>query len=205
MLLFITLAAIIGLVLVFIIFSGKASDPLEKYAGVEFADFINENDDWVVMDTETTRLGKNAEVLEISVVDKTGNVLLDTLVNPKGPISRNAQNVHGISRKMVKSAPPWPEIAKGLQQVTSGRAVIAYNAQFDLDIIRQTCEKWGVEFPLISGLCAMKAWSDHIGQRRWCKLIDACAAKGIEIENQHRALGDAEATRRLVLAIASDK
>ena len=44
----------------------------------------------------------------------------------------------------------------------------------------------------------------YIGEFRWFKLADACAAFGIE-PGGHRAAADAEATRRVVLAMAADR
>jgi DNA polymerase III epsilon subunit-like protein len=42
----------------------------------------NQRQDVVILDTETTGL-YDAEICEISVIDREGNVLLDTLVKPK--------------------------------------------------------------------------------------------------------------------------
>jgi len=172
---------------------------------MEFADFVKQNDDWVVLDTETTRLGPKAEVLEISIVDKTGKVLLDTLVKPKGSISAQSKAVHGIDRKMVADAPTWPEIAAKFEDIVSNRAVFAYNAKFDFGVIEQTYDRWNLHpaaMQNVQGLCAMIAYADHRGGSRWHKLKDACDHEGVDFPEQHRALADAEATRRLILAMS---
>ncbi|MDQ7020187.1 MAG: 3'-5' exonuclease, partial [Robiginitomaculum sp.] len=158
---------------------------------MELSDFVRENDDWVVLDTETTRLGPKAEVLEISIVDKTGKVLLDTLVKPKGSISAESKAVHGIDRKMVADAPTWPQIAAKFEDIVSDRAVFAYNAKFDFGVIEQTYDRWNLQpaaVQNVQGLCAMLAYADHRGGTKWHKLKDACDHEGVDFPEQHRAL-----------------
>ena len=38
------------------------------------------------LDTETTGLGRSAEIVDICIVDDAGQVLVDTLVRPRFPI-----------------------------------------------------------------------------------------------------------------------
>jgi DNA polymerase-3 subunit epsilon len=59
----------------------------------------------IIIDTETTGLESNDEVIEISLLDCQGNVLLDTLVKPLGRISREAARIHGIQNSDLGNAP----------------------------------------------------------------------------------------------------
>jgi len=176
--------------------SGTVSDDME------FLDFIIQNDAWVVLDTETTGLGAKAEVIEIAIVDKSGTVLLDTLVKPKGRISAESIAIHGISRKMVSDAPPWSEVARKFENIVRDRMIIAYNAEFDFRLIGQTYERNGINNNAFRGVCAMLAYSDYRGGSKKHKLTDACDHEGVSFPKQHRAVADAEATRRLVLAMS---
>ncbi len=194
--------------LVFWIFRRVTDESPDDATDMELGDFVRDNDDWVVLDTETTRLGPKAEVLEISIVDKAGKVLLDTLVKPKGSISAESKAVHGIDRKMVAEASTWPHIAAKFEGIVNNRAVFAYNAKFDFGVIEQIYDRWGLHpagLKNVQGLCAMLAYADHRGGSRWHKLKDACEHEGVDFPEQHRALADAEATRRLILAMASGR
>ena len=59
----------------------------------------------VVLDTETTGLDGHAEVIQIAVVDRSGAVLLDSLVKPTCPVPAEATAVHGISDSDLVNAP----------------------------------------------------------------------------------------------------
>ena len=63
----------------------------------------------VVFDTETTGLDGGAEIVEVSCVNGRGEVLLDTLVRPAGPIPADATAIHGIGYDDVLGKPrPGP-------------------------------------------------------------------------------------------------
>ena len=58
----------------------------------------------LILDTETTGLGDDAEVVELAVIDCAGAVLLDTLVRPSGPVPAEAAAIHGITDAMAANA-----------------------------------------------------------------------------------------------------
>ena len=64
----------------------------------------------LILDTETTGLDDDAEVVELAVIDCAGTVLLDTLVRPSGPVPAEAAAIHGITDAMLADAPTWSEI-----------------------------------------------------------------------------------------------
>ena len=72
--------------------------------------------DWVLWDTETTGIGRTAEIVQIGVLASDGSVLLDTLVRPlnRKRISADATAIHGITMKMLVDAPSYPELVPAL-------------------------------------------------------------------------------------------
>lgn len=166
----------------------------------------------VFLDTETTGLDTSAEIVEISIIDWNGNVLLDTLVKPRGLISPAASAIHGITAEMVAEAPTWPEVLLKVQEVLSGKMGITYNASFDLRMMLQSCEAWGIEplpcFNAKTFFCAMLEYShwraipDNYRKRnRWISLTEACRHEGVSLLNAHRALADCYMTLNLVRAV----
>jgi len=171
----------------------------------------------LILDTETTGLGDDAEVVELAVIDCAGNVLLDTLVRPSGPVPAEAVAIHGITDAMFADAPTWSEIHDRFCDLVECRQVVIYSREFDARLISQTARRYGLQAP--KGFdqvlehdrihCAMQAyaefrgeWSEERGQYRWQKLSAAAQQQGVTVENAHRALGDCLMTLGVVRAMA---
>lgn len=164
----------------------------------------------VFLDTETTGLGPEAEIVDIAVVGLDGTVCLDTLVKPTQPIPPEAAAVHGITDAMVADAPPWRLVYPLIEWWLDHRSVVIYNAQFDLKMIDQCRRAAGLRDGLDPALayCAMLQYSafdgtpgKYPGSMKWHKLERAAERFGIT-PGTHRALADAEACRQVVLAMA---
>ena len=67
-------------------------------------------DDWVLLDTETTGLDGDAEIVDLALLDRDGTVLLDTLLRPQWPIPPVVSRVHGLYDHHVRAAPTFPAI-----------------------------------------------------------------------------------------------
>lgn len=85
----------------------------------------------VFVDTETTGLNKDDEIIENCIVDAYGAILLDSLVKPTKPIPPEATMINGITNKDVMRAPKWPTLYDKVRIILEGRLVIAYNSAFD--------------------------------------------------------------------------
>jgi DNA polymerase III epsilon subunit-like protein len=138
----------------------------------------------VILDTETTDL--YGPVCELAVIDTSGQVLLDTLVNPGCPIELEAFHVHGISDQDVADAPRWTEVLPRLLEVTAGRQILAYNADYDMCVVVGDSRRYGLapahlDEPQRWG-CLMRARSDWSRTRR-----------RLALGGSHCALGDAHA------------
>ena len=106
--------------------------------------------DALILDTETTGLDGRAEVIEVAVVDTTGVLRFEALSLPVGRISRDASDVHGLTKRVLKEegARPWPEVWAELAPLLSGAAVVlGWNAEFDVRLLWQTNERHGLPDP----------------------------------------------------------
>ena len=97
------------------------------------------NKEIVCFDVESTgfspKLGD--ELLQISVVNKYGEVLVDTYLKPHyKKYWPNAEKVHHITPQMVKDAPYPEQIAKNLQKIfDEADIIIGYNVDFDIRFV----------------------------------------------------------------------
>jgi hypothetical protein len=150
----------------------------------------------VVLDTETTDL--DGIVVEIAVIDAaTGQILLDTLVNPDGvPVEPGARAVHGISDEQLAAAPRWADVVPEFLAAVDGRRILAFNAPFDYSRIRAThahADLPAAQLPPFSRWgCLMEAQTTWLRIGRWLRLGGG-----------HRACGDAEAARQVLLRLAA--
>ncbi|CAI2488590.1 Exodeoxyribonuclease 10 [Serratia ficaria] len=170
-------------------------------------------DNVLILDTETTGLGEDAEIVEITIIDTTGKVLLDTLVKPSRPIPSEASAIHGITDAMVMGAPEWKVIFPQVDALISGRTVVVYNSAYDARLLDQTIAIHDVLPEIKNGFpkfqCAMLAYAEFYGQKserggfKWQKLTAAAEQQGIEIVGTaHRALSDCLTTLGVVNAMA---
>ena len=167
----------------------------------------------VFLDTETTGLGHSDEVIDIAVIGFNGEILLNSLVKPKKTIPAEATRIHGITNKMVASAPSISEIWNRLESALSGTLLGIYNKDYDLRIIRQSSILNGVtrNLSVIRSFCIMELFAEYYGQWdeyhqsfTWQKLSKAGRFLGISIPNSHRALDDALLARQVLIKMAEN-
>jgi DNA polymerase-3 subunit epsilon len=170
---------------------------------------LADRDDWLVLDTETTGIEVNDEVVSIAIVSAAGEVLLHELVRPTQPISPEARMVHGITAERVATAAAFSDLYPRLVELLAGRRVLAYNASFDSKMLRQTCKRYHLTLIKAEWECVMELYAAAKGtwsKRRgfiWCKLSEACQRERVVMDSMHEACADAQATRRLVLAVGN--
>ena len=107
--------------------------------------------------------------------------------------------IHGIREWEVRGAPEWPELWENrLREKLEGRLLIAHNASFDMGVIRQSCDAYGISWPTFEYHCTRL-----IARRIWpelenYKLNTVAASLGIGFTH-HRADEDAVACARVAL------
>ncbi|MCY3920525.1 MAG: 3'-5' exonuclease [Chloroflexi bacterium] len=167
----------------------------------------------VIFDTETTGLSGSDQIVEISCVSATGEVLLDSLVRASCPVSQGARQVHRISDADLAQAPTIQELMPALHEVFDGRTVLAYNFDFDRRLLAQTISAAGLHWPdewrhwgeSPDRYCIMRLYARFRGDK-WHKLGDALAQCGLELDDSlHRASADASAALLVLQHIASGR
>ena len=169
--------------------------------------------DPVFLDTETTGLDQNAEIVEVAIVAADGQALVNTLVKPERPIPREATQIHGITNKDVADAPTFARVwQERLQPILARGPVVIFNAPFDLRMIKQSLRRYGLAPEGIkAATCLMKLyaefreeWNAARGNYRWQTLENAARQCRLELPaDLHRALGDAFLARAVLHHMAS--
>ena len=165
--------------------------------------------DFVILDTETTGRERSDEVVQIGIIDSDGAELMDTLVKPETPrtMPPKAFEVHGITMKMLESAPTLYELAPQILSVIAERWVVCYNDDFDMRLIEQTANKYdlpkrGRKLELKSK-CAMIAYSQFIGERSKFSNDYAWQRLPRLTDENHKAADDCRLTLDLIREVAN--
>lgn len=94
----------------------------------------------IAFDIETTGLGEDDEILQISIVDEDMNIIFDSYLKPERHTEwEEAQTIHHITPEMVKDAPTLNEVGDKLINIFDAcESVIGYNhIQFDVPFIER--------------------------------------------------------------------
>jgi DNA polymerase-3 subunit epsilon len=163
--------------------------------------------DPLFLDTETTGLDYQAEVIEIAVLDRHGHILLESLARPVCSVPPATTAIHGLTDTDLVDAPGWPSLAESLPRLLAGRLVIAHNASFDERLLEQTCRRHHLVAPAVfRWACSLELANGIEGVRRPALAV-ALRLAGAELPDPscgrpHRAAYDAECCRRVVAALA---
>jgi len=168
--------------------------------------------DFVVLDTETTdKIENGGEIIQLGIIDKDSNTLMDQLIKPKGKISEGAARVHGITAKDVAKSPTFADIYPQLQEILKDKIVVAYNAEFDRSILNNTCDLYGLEHFPNTWQCAMLEyakyngeWQSKFSSFRWKKLTDAASRFNIVTDGAHDACADVRMTLQVMKRMAEE-
>ena len=155
---------------------------------------------YAILDIETTGGSpKNERITEIAIFIYNGSAIVDefcTLINPEKNIPYFITGLTGISNEMVADAPKFFEIARKIVEITENCIVVGHNVQFDYSFIQNEFRQLGYDYKR-STLCTVKLSRKLIPGFKSYSLGKLCQQVGIQINDRHRAAGDAMATMKL--------
>ncbi len=171
----------------------------------------------VVIDFETT--GRDAatdRVIEVGLVSfEKGQATHreSLLVNPGIPVPEESRAVHGISDEELAGAPDFATVMPRVLELLHGKLPVAYNASFDRGFLhaelKRAAPKGMTEADLPPAVREDVVWIDPLVWAREIlkelksrRLGDVTKHLGIPLEQAHRAAGDAEATGKVLMALA---
>lgn len=159
---------------------------------------------FAVVDIETTGgFPEQHGITEIAIVLMDGNQIegqYSTLVNPHQPIPPFIVNMTGISDAMVSKAPSFHLVADKIYQLLHDRVFVAHNVNFDFSFVKHHLQVAGYQLQTPK-LCTIRTSRKVFPGFRKYGLGHLTRELGIQIENRHRAGGDALATAQVLQLI----
>lgn len=160
--------------------------------------------DFVVFDLETT--GAKTPPCRITEIGayrlERGKIVgeFETLVNPETSIPPFITQLTGISDAMVRNAPKFREIAGDFLEFIGDAVLVAHNAHFDMRFLNheigRVYDSHRVANPSLCTVQLSRKLLPHIENHR---LHTVAGYYSINIENRHRAAGDAHATAKIFI------
>lgn len=154
-----------------------------------------------VIDVETANADFSS-ICQIGIAEFENGELInswETLVNPEDYFDSHNTSIHGITNRMVKEAPTFPQILSEIVQRVNGK-ILFHHMPFDRLALNRVCYKYDLA-------CLSPTWIDSakVVRRTWkefCSsgygLKNITRHLGITF-NHHNALEDAIATGKVLL------
>jgi DNA polymerase III epsilon subunit family exonuclease len=171
---------------------------------ISFVESVQNNHPFVVFDVETTsRDVKQGALVEIGAVKVNNGRIEDrwsTLVNPGTSIV--GRQLHGLTDDDVRDAPNPQQAAQQFMEWAGDSVLVGHNIGFDIGFLEAALgsgHKIDAGRYLDTLVIAREAYPDTD-----LKLGDLARFFELEVEPNHRALPDAEATAQLLIRLGSD-
>lgn len=181
---------------------------------------------FAIIDVETTGLmdfKRPADDPDQPRVAQFGMILFDSeypgvaaaesyYIQPDGWVmSPGAAEVNGLSTEMLQEhgVPIAGILDRYAEVIEAGHVMVAYNAQFDLKMMRAELRRAGRDdmFEHTPNICVMRPLMTVMkgqrapGAKGFPKLAEACAHFGIANARQHDAMGDAHAAHDILMRL----
>nr|WP_297353052.1 exonuclease domain-containing protein [uncultured Caldimonas sp.] len=164
---------------------------------------------YTVFDTETTGLSPSEgdEIISIGAIRIVNARLLkhecyEQLIDPRRPIRKESQAVHGISPQMLAGQPTIEQALPVFHRFAEDTVLVAHNAAFDMRFLQLKEVQTGIRFlqPVLDTL--LLSALVHPGHPDEEHRLEHIAARlGITVVGRHTALGDAIVTGEVFLKL----
>jgi DNA polymerase III subunit epsilon len=161
---------------------------------------------FAVVDVETTGTSpaRSDRVTEVAIVHVDGGAVagsFESLVNPGRPIPAAIVALTRITEEMVRTAPPFGDVAGEVVRQLRDRVFVAHNAAFDWRFVSHEIQRAAGVQLVGETLCTVRLARVLLPQLPRRSLDAVTHYFGIDIGARHRAAGDALATAQVLLRL----
>ena len=159
----------------------------------------------VILDTETTGLHDDAEIIELGIIRAaTGEILFNRRFKPHDAMNSESRKIHRIRLTDLTDCPRFSECIPEVRPIIESAPVIAWYADFDKGKLQSEFTRAGAPFDrcLEDWHCASVLY--HLlafgNTRQILDLPGACAAEGVSPTALHTTLGDVATIRKVLFS-----
>lgn len=119
-------------------------------------------DNFITVDTETTGIGSDDQIIQLSIVNLNNEILFNEYFKPSVAISQEATNVHGITMEQLLDKPSFSVFSDQILKLLRDKYIIGYSIDFDIRMIKNHLP--GVENLGFTGLIDLiKIYAEYHG------------------------------------------
>lgn len=114
---------------------------------------------YLILDTETTGMSKNDEIVEMGIIDMKENVLYESTFRPQTKMNPFASRVNHITDESLKDAPLFADEWDRILSIINGNVILGHNIKFDVRLMKQTAARYnltGARFKAVDTVAMMK-------------------------------------------------
>ena len=164
--------------------------------------FFDLNAGFSVVDVETTgNSSAKGHIIEIGIVNIKDRCITDTyqtLIRPPVGIPSFITQLTGIREEDLVHAPVFEEIIYDIESRLDGNLFVAHNVSFDYSFLKTEFQRAGKPF-YKDRFCTVKLGRKLYPGHKHYNLDALIERFGVQVQNRHRALGDAAATAEILL------
>ncbi|MDE2025217.1 MAG: GIY-YIG nuclease family protein [Patescibacteria group bacterium] len=149
----------------------------------------------VFVDTETTGLSPLRDrIIEIGLLRIENGKVVDTyqtLINPQMYISPLIENLTGITKEALETAPIFEDVARKIYALLDEAVFVAHNVRFDYAFLKNEFKRFEKSFSP-KQFCTAKLSRTLFPQHRHHNLDSIIERFGFTVAHRHRAFDDAK-------------
>ncbi|EOH99557.1 exonuclease, DNA polymerase III, epsilon subunit [Enterococcus haemoperoxidus ATCC BAA-382] len=160
---------------------------------------------YAVVDLETTGTDPLVDrIIQFGcVLIQEGKIIsrFATDINPNQAISKQIQQLTGISNSRVQKAPYFEDVALTIYNLLADTVFVAHNIYFDYSFLTQELLRCGTPKLKIPGIDTVELAQIFLPTEKSFRLGDLSESLGLIHDNPHQADSDAQVTAELLLLI----
>ncbi|EOI01760.1 exonuclease, DNA polymerase III, epsilon subunit [Enterococcus moraviensis ATCC BAA-383] len=160
---------------------------------------------YAVVDLETTGTDPTVDrIIQFGCVLIQDGVIISrfaTDINPNQAISKQIQQLTGISNARVQKAPYFEDVALTIYNLLADTVFVAHNIYFDYSFLMQELMRCGTPKLKIPGIDTVELAQIFLPTEKSFRLGDLSESLGLIHDNPHQADSDAQVTAELLLLI----
>ncbi|QEN03314.1 DNA polymerase III [Thiospirochaeta perfilievii] len=159
---------------------------------------------FTAIDFETANKVKTSACQIGIIVVENGKIIKEfsSYIKPPEPdyfLKEFTDNIHGITKEMVKNAPTFKELWETISgYIINTPVIVAHNAHFDFGVLNSLLDFYDIKTNLPTVYCTLRAARKYLPRLENHQLSTVSKHFNIQL-NHHEALSDARAAANIAL------